>query len=348
MFVRYGKRVSLIIVAALLLWAVREGFVHYRRMNGTNVYLSYRDKPRYLEIPTGCSWPQLLTLIEENRIVRDVTAFRWAAEELNYPTAVRAGRYDLSGLRSNRQLVEHLKSGRQVPVGITIRKFRRVASLATALGSRLEPDSAAFHQLLTDSLYLSGMGLQPATAISLFLPGSYSFLWNTNPESLLDSMHRGYVRFWNEERRRRAAALGLSPSEIMTLASIVDEESDRPSEFCRIAGVYLNRLRIEMPLQADPTIRFASGNDDLRRIEGAVLRIESPYNTYLYPGLPPGPVCTPSLAAIDSTLRAERHRYLYFCARADFSGFHLFARDYPAHQRNARAYQRALDNRNKP
>jgi UPF0755 protein len=160
---------------------------------------------------------------------------------------------------------------------------------------------------------------------------------------LLHEMHRRYLSFWTGNRRKQAEKVGLSTSEVLTLASIVDEESDRPSEFCRIAGVYLNRLRLGMPLQADPTLRFASGNDDLRRIEGAVLRIESPYNTYLNPGLPPGPICTPSMEAIDATLSAERHNFLYFCAKADFSGYHSFASDFSTHQRNARAYQRALN-----
>ncbi|MBM3917927.1 MAG: endolytic transglycosylase MltG [Sphingomonadales bacterium] len=346
-FKRIWIRVAGILLFLLLAWGLYEGITQYKRLNGVNVFLSYKSKPVFLEIPTGCTWIELLDLIERNRIVRDLAAFQWAAQELNYSQSIRPGRYDLSGLRSNRELVELLKSGRQAPVGITIRKFRRAASLAAALGSKLEPDSADFHQLFLDTLTLSEMGLRPETAITLFIPGEYEFLWNTSAYELLDQMHKRYLDFWSQNRKEAAIKMGFSSSEVMTLASIVDEESDRPSEFRRIAGVYINRMRMGMPLQADPTLRFASGNDDLRRIEGAVLRIESPYNTYLYTGLPPGPVCTPSIEAIDSTLSAERHNFLYFCARSDFSGYHSFASDFSAHQRNARAYQRALNAMNR-
>ncbi len=335
-----------LIVLGLLLFALYVSFhayKAYKRMNGTNVFLSYKSKPVYLEIPSGCTWPELLDLIERNRIVRDQAAFAWVAQELGYIQSIRPGRYNLSGIKSNRELVEHLKTGKQSPVEISIRKFRRIASLAAALGAKLEPDSVDFHRMFLDTLALSEIGLRPATAMSLFIPGSYAFLWNSSAPEICSQMHDRYVKFWTPHRRKAAEDLGLSASEVFTLASIVDEESDRPSEFRRIAGVYLNRLRLGMPLQADPTLRFASGNDDLRRIEGAVLRIESPYNTYLNTGLPPGPICTPSIAAIDSTLKAERHNYLYFCARSDFSGYHSFAADFPTHQRNARSYQRALN-----
>lgn len=312
-------------------------------MNGPNVYLSYRTKPVFLEIPTGCSWPGLLDIIGRNRVVRDQAAFEWVAGELGYTKAVRPGRYDLSGIKSNRELVEHLMSGKQTPVDINIRKFRRIHSLAAALGSKMEPDSIDFQRLFSDSLLLAEKGLTPETVISLFTPGTYQFLWNTSASMLLHEMHQRYLSFWTVARRKQAENVGLSTSEIVTLASIVDEESDRPSEFRRIAGVYLNRLRRGMPLQADPSVRFASGNDDLRRIAGAVLRIPSPYNTYLNQGLPPGPICTPSVEAIDSTLSAEGHNFLYFCAKADFSGYHSFASDFAMHQRNARAYQNALN-----
>jgi len=336
-------RISITLGILLLGWVIYDAIIQNRRMNGSNVHLSYKSKPLYLEIPTGCTWPELLKLIERERIVRDRAAFEWAARELGYHQSVRSGRYDLRGLRSNRELVEHLMSGKQAPVDITIRKFRRISSLAAALGTKFEPDSAEFQRLFLDTLSLSEMGLKPETAISLFIPGTYAFLWNISAPELLGQMHQRYINFWTQDRRKAAEKLGLSSSEVFTLASIVDEESDRPSEFRRIAGVYLNRLHKGMPLQADPTLRFASGNDDLRRIGGAVLSIESPYNTYLNPGLPPGPICTPSIEAIDSTLSAERHNFLYFCAKADFSGYHSFASDFSRHQKNARAYQRALN-----
>jgi UPF0755 protein len=340
---RTAIKITITLCFLVLGWVLYNGISQYKRMNAPNVYLSYKSKPVYLEIPTGCTWSALLDLIERNRVVRDRAAFEWVAQELGYKHRILPGRYDLSGIKSNRELVDHLMSGKQAPVEITIRKFRRIASLAAALGSKFEPDSGDFHRLFLDTLFLSEKGLKPETAISLFPPGSYQFLWNTSASMLLHEMHRRYLSFWTGNRRKQAEKVGLSTSEVLTLASIVDEESDRPSEFCRIAGVYLNRLRLGMPLQADPTLRFASGNDDLRRIEGAVLRIESPYNTYLNPGLPPGPICTPSMEAIDATLSAERHNFLYFCAKADFSGYHSFASDFSTHQRNARAYQRALN-----
>lgn len=185
-----------------------------------------------------------------------------------------------------------------------------------------------------------------ANLFSVIIPDTYEFYWNITPDEWLNKMHSESQRFWNDERKNRAVSLGLTIPEVVTIASIVEKETNKDEEKDIIAGIYLNRLKIRMPLQADPTVLFALQDFSLRRITGIHTSVDSPYNTYKNSGLPPGPICLPSVASIKAVLHAKAHKYLYFCAKEDFSGLHNFAETLDQHQKNARKYQAALNRRN--
>ncbi|HAZ24348.1 MAG TPA: endolytic transglycosylase MltG, partial [Algoriphagus sp.] len=196
---------------------------------------------------------------------------------------------------------------------------------------------------LQDSVYIRKFDFNEETIMSMFIPNTYEVWWNTSPEALFDRMYKEYNDFWTDERKKKAAELGLNPKEVSTLASIVQAESQKKDERAKIAGVYLNRLKLNMPLQADPTLVFALGDFSLKRILNIHKETESPYNTYKYAGLPPGPINLPDINSLDAVLNYEDHDYLYFCAKEDFSGYHAFAKTLSEHNANARRYQAALN-----
>lgn len=258
---------------------------------------------------------------------------------------VERGRYGVGPDDNMFGLFRRLKQGRQTPVKLTLPSVRTMDRLAGALGKKLMMDSAAVAQSLTDSAFCRRFGYDTATIACLFVPDTYEVYWNVSLDNFMKRMQKEHDRFWNEERRRKAAEAGLTPEEVVTLASIVDEETANNGEKPMVAGMYINRLRIGMPLQADPTIKFALRDFSLRRIYHNHLNVESPYNTYRNAGLPPGPIRIPSVAGIDAVLDHVRHDYLYMCAKEDFSGTHNFARTYSEHLANAARYSAALNRR---
>ena len=239
-----------------------------------------------------------------------------------------------------------LKNGLQQPVKLVVPSVRTLDRMAASLSRQVMLDSATLASAFYDTVGIANLGYTPATLPSLFIPNTYEVYWNISLSELMQRLERENSAFWKRERREHIAdSLDLSYNEVYTLASIVDEETANNAEKPRIAGVYLNRLRLGMPLQADPTVKFAVGDLTLRRILGQHLRVRSPYNTYQRLGLPPGPIRVASIAGIDAVLHAEQHDYLYFCAKEDFSGTHNFATNLLEHNRNARRYQRALNAR---
>ncbi|MBK9627089.1 MAG: endolytic transglycosylase MltG [Flavobacteriales bacterium] len=242
-------------------------------------------------------------------------------------------------------LVNKLRAGEQEPVKVTFTNVKNLRDLAGLLAQRLEPDSAAFIKAFQDPEVQHSAGLNERTFIGLFIPDTYEFWWTTTPERFVERMKREYDAFWNSDRSARAKALGLEPIEVSTLASIVQAETVQRSDASRIAGVYLNRLRIGMPLQADPTLKYALGLDSISRILDRDKTVDSPYNTYKNLGLPPGPINMPEARSINAVLQAEKHDFLYFCARADLSGHSEFSKSYAQHLVYARRYQRALNER---
>ena len=257
----------------------------------------------------------------------------------------RTGRYVFSASTSWFRCVHLLRNHAQTPVRLVLPSVRTMADLSAFLSRHLMMDSVSVADALARPSLLDSLGFTAETVPALFIPDTYELWWDTTPEAFLLRMRREYDRFWTEERRRLAGRQGLTPIEAATLASILDEETANNAEKPAVAGMYLNRLRRDMLLQADPTVKFALGDFSLRRIRHGHLEVESPYNTYRVKGLPPGPIRIASTSSIDAVLHAAEHPYLYMCANADFSGTHVFAATYAEHLANARRYQQALNAR---
>lgn len=284
---------------------------------------------------------QQLQEVTEARSMSGWTAARWLTD-----FQPRTGRYAVEPGESLLSVFRKLKHGQQTPVRFTVPSVRRLEKLAGIMAQKLMLDSADVAFAFSDSIFASNYGYSVATLPALFIPNTYELYWNTSLEAFMERMQKENKAFWQAEGRQEAAKqLDMSREEVVTLASIVDEETANNPEKPRVAGMYLNRLRIHMPLQADPTVKFALKNDTLRRILNEHLRVDSPYNTYRNTGLPPGPIRIPSIAGIDAVLRHETHDYLYMCAKEDFSGTHNFAHTYADHLKNARRYQQALNQR---
>jgi UPF0755 protein len=294
-------------------------------------------------IHSGSGFKEVSLALRETGLIIDQKSFEWLSERKNYVSRVRPGRYRIKDKMTNLELVNLLRSGMQEPVLLKIQNVRTKEELAGRIGRRLEADSANLVRLFNDPVFLERFGLTPTTLFKLFIPNTYEVYWNTSPSQLFSRMNKEFNAFWNEKRKNQAALEGLSIEQVVTLASIVEKETARDDEKPMIAGVYLNRLKKHMPLQADPTVIFALNDYSIRRVLNSHTRTASPYNTYLHPGLPPGPICLPSISSIDAVLQPVKHSYLYFCAREDFSGYHSFASDLTTHNRNARKYQQAID-----
>lgn len=274
-------------------------------------------------------------------------AFDIYAERLNLKESYKVGHYLVQEGMDVIQIVRMIKLGLQTPVNVTMNNVKIPAQLAGKLAPQLEADSVELVEVFTDEALAKELGFDsPLTMFSIFLPNTYEVYWTVSPRDFVDRMYKEYKRFWDGDRDKKRERTGLNRVEVATLASIVYEETRKVDEMPRVAGVYMNRLRTGMPLQADPTIKYAMQDFGLRRILNRHLKTPSPYNTYLNRGLPPSPICMPSIEAIDAVLNYEKHDYVYFCARPTFDGYHNFAKNYSEHLRNARAYQAELNKRN--
>jgi UPF0755 protein len=314
---------------------------YYRTNYASNVAL--QDKVAYLYVRPGADFNEVLDSLRSLQILKNEHTFIKVAKRKNYPGNIRTGRYKLADGMNNKDLVHVLMLGMQEPVRLTLSgNIRTNRRLAVLLSRYIEPDSLDILQALNDTHLTATYGFTPATIMGMFIPNTYEVYWNINVSALMQRMKKEYVAFWNAERCEKAAAMQFTPQEAVTLASIVCEESLKADEMPRIAGVYVNRLRKGIPLQADPTLKYAAGDFTLRRVLDRHKAIDSPYNTYKHAGLPPGPICVPPPVAIDAVLNYEAHQYLYFCAKADFSGYHSFSRTLAQHNEYARAYQQAL------
>jgi UPF0755 protein len=300
-------------------------------------------KPFALLIPIGSTYETVLDTLEKHQLIRDELSFRFLAKVFNYPSRVKPGRYLIYETTGNWELIRKLRNGSQDALKITISNIRLKEDLAGKLGRQLAYDSTTIYRLLDSSSIVEPLGFTKETIPCLFIPDTYDVFWTTSFEDFLGKMKKSYNRFWTDKRIQEAKALGMSPSEVGILASIVYGESKQSLEQARIAGVYWNRLQVKMPLQADPTIVFAWKDFTIKRVTGHYTAINSAYNTYRLVGLPPGPISIPDPKVMDKVLHLEKHDYLYFCAKEDFSGFHNFAVSYPEHLQNAAKYQKALD-----
>lgn len=302
---------------------------------------------QYLLIPTGASFEQVMDSLKAGPFIDDEAGFRWLADEMKYKKSVmRAGRYAIQPGWSNRDLIRHLRKGEQAPVNVILNTARLPEDVAGRVAQFLEADSLSFLKTFLDPAVVAELGYTPETLISLFIPNTYQMFWTTGPKGFLERMAKEHDAFWDKENRRaKAQALGLTPEQVYTLASIVERETNNTSEKPTVAGVYLNRLKVDMPLQADPTCVFATRDFTTRRVTEFHITFNSPYNTYLHKGLPPGPISMASISSIDAVLNPGKHDYLYFCAKPDDSGSHTFAATYAAHLVNAARFQNWLRQR---
>lgn len=309
------------------------------------MHISPNGQEIILYIPEGASYSQAMDSIRTNVPLRHPKSFDWIARQKNYPANVKPGRYIIGHKMSYVEIINMFRSGNQAPVNVTFNNIRTLYDLADKIGGQISADSASIIDFLLNSDNYLKDGFTKETVIAVFIPDTYQFFWNTGPDALYSRMLREYRRFWNDERRAKAKEINLNPPEVSTLASIVDEEAARSDEKPMIAGVYINRLRRGIPLQADPTIKFVLDDFTITRVLRRHLQIDSPYNTYKNNGLPPGPIGCPTIESIDAVLNAEKHDYLYFVAKADFSGYHHFSRTLSEHNRYAYIYQKELNKR---
>lgn len=298
----------------------------------------------YLYIPTGSNLDDVVAIIKAQQILNNTESFKWVASKMNFKN-IKPGKYKITKGLSNIELVRLLRSGKQEPIKLTFQNIRLKTDFAGYIGKNFEIDSLAFLNMLDSIDLVRQYGFDEETIFCMFIPNTYELYWNTSKEKFFERMQKEYIKFWNTERLAQAKAIGLSPVQVSILASIVDQEALLNREMVRIAGVYMNRLNRDIKLEADPTVIFANGDFSVKRVLYKLLQKDSPYNTYKYIGLPPGPICMPSVAAIDAVLHFEKHNYIYFCAKEDFSGLHNFASNVTEHQMNARKFQQALNNR---
>lgn len=305
---------------------------------------SYTDE--FLYIRTGSTYEDVKAALREGHFINDMWSFDLLAQRVKYPAKVKAGKYRISHGMSNYNIIRMLRSGRQTPVKLVINKLRTKQDFIHFVSMNLEADSQQMKQLFADNTYLSQFGLDTNTAMCAVIPDTYEFFWNTNADKTFRKIAKYYTAYWNDARKQKASAKGLTQQQAIIIASIVDEETNKNDEKGNIASVYMNRLKTGMKLQADPTIKFAIGDFAIRRVTGAMMEDPSPYNTYVHMGLPPGPICTPSKKSIEAVLDAPETKYIYFCAKEDFTGYHRFATNYADHLKNAQLYQQALNARN--
>lgn len=327
-----------IAVAVIFLIAAIVGYSFYSRIYKPNVTESVS-----ILIPTGTDFEGLIKIIEPH--VDNVNSFIWVAEKKNYPNKIRAGKFRIDQGMSNDSLVDHLRGGKQETVTLTFNNQDSFEKLAGRVAAQIEADSIALLTSFYDENFMTKNGFDEKTALAMYIPNSYDFYWNTNAEQFRDKMLLEYTRFWNESRISKAKQQNLNPIQVATLASIVQKETAVVQERKTVAGLYLNRLHDFWPLQADPTIIYALkqkyGQDkEYKRVLNKDLNIDSPYNTYLNFGLPPGPIGMPDISSIEAVLNPEQHQYYYMCASVEKIGFHKFAKTLSQHNINAAAYQK--------
>lgn len=341
-----SEKSTWIYIAAVVVLSVLGiyAFTVYQRLFKPNVKLE-GNTDAFVYIRSSDTYENFLESLEKSGFIVDVELFDKAARQKDLPKALRPGKYALEEGMTNNALINKIKAGNQTAVKVRLNAERNLAEIAGTLSKLTEADSLELIDRLTDEDTAKYYGFTRSTFIAMFIPNTYEFYWASNASAVLKRFANEYKKVWNESRRQRAVDMGLNPDEVTTLASIVAQETAIRSEAPRIAGVYLNRLRKDMPLQADPTLRFAANDPTIRRLLNSDKNIDSPYNTYVNKGLPPGPIGLADVRFIDAVLQAESHEYLYFCAKDDFSGYSLFTSNYAEHQNNARRYQRALSKR---
>lgn len=338
------KKIILWFCIILTIAAVIAGYFAYTWTYKPNVSLG-QDTSKIIYIPTGSTYEDVLRILTENDILKNTESFNRLAEFKKYKSRIKPGKYKIQNNTNNNDLIKMLRSGKQETVTFTFTNIRKKEELISRVGKKLEADSVELTKLMNDNEWLKqNFGMSSETIISLFIPNTYEFNWNTSAKEFLKRMQTEYKKFWTAERKQKAKQLNMTQTQVSILASIVQSEQLAfPDERPIIAGLYLNRLKIGMCLQSDPTIIYAMGDFSIRRVLDKYKNFDSPYNTYKCTGLPPGPIYIPEISSIDAVLNYQKNDYLYMCAKEDFSGRHNFAKTLAQHNLNARKYQMALN-----
>ncbi len=328
---------GILIIAALIV-----GYLLYKVIYSPNVWLN-KEEQTAIYIPTNSNFEDVKTILYENGIIINRKNFEWLAEKKKYPGNIKAGKFLIKKDINNLVLINLLRSGKNEAVKVIFNNIRTKEQLANRISEQIEADKKSILSLLNDTSFIEKLGLTPKTVTTIFIPNTYEFFWNTNANQFIKRMYSESKNFWTDERKNKAGELKMTTNEIITLASIIEQETSKNDEKPIIAGVYINRLNKGWRLQADPTLIFALGDYGIKRVLNEHKEIDSPYNTYKIKGLPPGPICIPSIASINAVLNYDKNNYLYFCAKDDLSGYHSFAKTNAQHMKNARAYQKALN-----
>ncbi|GAA3625386.1 endolytic transglycosylase MltG [Flavivirga jejuensis] len=339
----YIKKILLtIVVIGLVVAGFFANFV-YKAMLKPNT--AFNNDTAYIFIPSNAVYEDVRNQLAP--LLDDIDSFDDLAEQKKYTTNIKAGKYAIKKGMSNNDIINSIRS-KNIPIKLSFNNQETLEKLAGRIAVQIDADSTSLLKEMKDESFLVKNNFKEATALGMYLPNSYEFFWNTSAEAFRDRMLKEYNRFWNDSRKNKVKAINLSQDEVITLASIVYEESKQADEQPRIAGVYINRLKMGIPLQADPTLKFAAyklpeyKNTIIKRVLNIHKEIESPYNTYMNAGLPPGLIAMPDISAIDAVLNYEKHAYIYFAADAKRLGYHKFAKTLAQHNANARAYHRYL------
>ena len=317
------------------------GYGAYRKVMAPNVATS---EPAHIYVRSGDKLEDILQQMRDQNMLSDIDGFSWWAKRQGMGDHLKHGHYLIEPGMNNREIVNLIMSGRQTPVRVTFNNLRTRQDFAGRIAQQLEPDSASLLAFFDSTKLFAERGLTRENYMTVFLPNTYELYWTSSPEEFAKRMIREHDAFWTAARLQKAEKLGLTPAQVHILASIVYSENEKAvDEAPRIAGVYMNRLQKGMKLEADPTVKFAIGDFTIKRILFADLEIDSPYNTYKYPGLPPGPIHMPPVSYIDAVLNYEQHDFIFMCASGDGSGYHLFAKTLTEHNRNRDIYIQTLN-----
>jgi UPF0755 protein len=333
------KGLIFFLLASILL--ISFAFYGYQICYTPNVLVDKKD--RQIIIPRGATFKQVQGIFHEQNLVQDLMSFSFLSRLMDYDENIKSGRYVLRANMTNIEAIRLLRSGQQEPVKITFNNVRLITELADKITKNLAMKPEEFEAALIQFAMTNKYGFNKDNVLTMFIPNTYEMYYQSSPQEVIDRLHGEYQNFWNADRKAKADKLGMTPIEVSILASIVQAESIKKEEAPIIASLYLNRLKQGMPLQADPTLVFAVGDFSLKRVLNEHKEIDSPYNTYKYAGLPPGPINMPEIRSIDAVLNFTPSNYLYMCAKEDFSGNHNFTSDYRQHVNNAIKYQKALE-----
>ena len=317
------------------------GYHFYSYIYASNVQIDTNEQIFLIQSDWG--FETISNELSTQGFIKNKESFEWVAHQKKYSQNVKPGRFKIQNNWSNSDLVNHIRlAGNSIPVKVTFHNISRLTQLAALISRQIEADSASLINAFLDKNWLNKNGLSKQTAQAIFIPNTYELYWNTSATQFTNRMIQEFEHFWTVERKKKASKLGLSPIQVSTLASIVEAETKKNDEMPKVAGLYLNRLKIGMRLQSDPTVVFALNKPGVHRVYYADLKTESPYNTYIHAGLPPGPIGFPSTTALKSVLNRHPSKHLYMCAKPNYSGYHNFASSYRQHQRFASQYRAFL------